>query len=308
MKKSISKFFLILLAISFPLSIGLFISTVFAETKPAEADEGFVLVKGGCYQMGDTFGEGDTDEKPVHEVCVDNFYMGKYELTVGEFREFIKETGYKTEAEKEGGCYVWQRKRWERKKEYNWRNAGFSQTEMDPVVCISWNDADEFIKWLNKKTNKNFRLPTEAEWEYSARSGGKQYKYSWGNGASSSGMADASVNKIFSTWSIWNGYNNGDFYTSPVGSSLRPNEIGLSDMTGNVWEWAADWYGESYYKDSPKNNPTGPAYKKTRNKYRVLRGGSWTCEPWVVRASDRFMLAPSMRTPLMGFRLALPAE
>lgn len=282
---------------------------VFAETKPAETVEGFVLVKGGCFQMGDTFGEGDTDEKPVHEVCLDNFYISKYEVTVGEFRKFVNETNYRTEAEKEGGCYVWSRKVWELKKEYNWSYTGFPQTEMNPVVCISWNDADEFIKWLNKKTNKNFRLPTEAEWEYSAKSRGKQYKYSWGNGASASGMADASVNRIFSTWSIWNGYNNGDFYTSPVGSSHGPNEIGLYDMTGNVWEWAADWYGGNYYKDSPKNNPTGPDGKKRSDrKFRVLRGGSWTCEPWVVRTSDRFMLAPSMRTPLMGFRLALPAE
>ncbi|MBI4709905.1 MAG: SUMF1/EgtB/PvdO family nonheme iron enzyme [Nitrospirae bacterium] len=270
MKKIIS---LLILAVLFITP-----SAVFADISPQEAGQDLVLVKGGCFQMGDTFGEGDTDEKPVHEVCVDNFYMGKHEVTTGEFRKFVNETNYMTEAEKEGGCYMWLSKRWERRKEYNWRNVGFSQTEMDPVVCISWNDANEFIKWLNKKTDKNFRLPTEAEWEYSARSGGKQFKYSWGNGASSSGMADVSV------------------------------KIGLYDMTGNVWEWVGDWYSENYYKNSQKNNPAGPAYKKTRNKFRVLRGGSWTCEPWVVRASDRFMLAPSMRTRLMGFRLALSAE
>jgi formylglycine-generating enzyme required for sulfatase activity len=234
--------------------------------------------------------------------------MGKYEVTVGEFRKFADETRYITEAEEDGGCHVWLSKRWERRKEYNWRNTGFSQTDTDPVICVSWNDVNEYIKWLNKKTGRNFRLPTEAEWEYGARSGGKQYKYSWGNGTSSSGMADASVSRIFSSASIWAGYNDGDFFTSPVGSRHRPNEIGLYDMTGNVWEWVGDWYGGNYYKDSPKSNPAGPAYKKTKNKFRVLRGGSWTCDPWIVRNSDRFMLTPSMRTRLMGFRLALPAE
>ncbi|MCP4996404.1 MAG: SUMF1/EgtB/PvdO family nonheme iron enzyme, partial [Gammaproteobacteria bacterium] len=152
-----------------------------AYKEPATGME-FVLVKGGCYDMGDTFGDGDDNEKPVHEVCVDGFYIGKYEVTVGEFRRFVNETGYRTDADTGGGMYVWTGNKWEKESGRGWRSPGFSQTDNHPVVGVSWNDAQKYINWLNRKSGKSYRLPTEAEWEYAARSGGKRYKYSWGNG------------------------------------------------------------------------------------------------------------------------------
>ncbi len=140
--------------------------------------------------MGDIFSDGPPKEKPAHEVCIDDFYMGKYEVTLGEFREFVKETEYRTEAEWQDGCHVWSGKGEIKEKQFNWRDTNFVQTEKDPVICVSWNDTYEYLKWLNKKTGRNFRLPTEAEWEYAARSGGRKYKYSWGNGRPTENIAD----------------------------------------------------------------------------------------------------------------------
>ncbi len=292
------------------LSLILSISPVQAEIssfKPAEMDEelrkvpeDMVFVKGGCFQMGDIFRNVSSSEKPVHEVCVDNFYIRRYEVTVGEFRTFVNETGYRTEAEKQDGCHGWMGDREEKKRDYNWRNAGFPQTERDPVVCVSWNDANEYIRWLSKKEGKNYRLPTEAEWEYAARSGGKKYKYSWGNGEPSGNIADESAKKELSGVSIWKGYDDGYAYTAPVGN-FKPNELGLHDMSGNVYEWVSDWHGEGYYKNSPKHNPRGPGSGESK----LLRGGSWDLEPGTALSSSRYWNMPGARAVCMGFRSAL---
>ncbi|MEK7306171.1 MAG: formylglycine-generating enzyme family protein [Nitrospirota bacterium] len=265
--------------------------------------EGMVFVKGGCYDMGDTFGDGDPDEKPVHNVCVDDFYMGKYEVTVVEFRKFIQETGYRTEAERGDGCFYFDGKKASKDKSISWRNPGFSQTEKHPVVCVSWNDAIEYTNWKSKKAGMNFRLPTEAEWEYAARSGGKNYKYSWGNGSPSGNIADETAKRQFSNFKIWSGYDDGYVYTAPVGS-FKANDLGLYDMTGNAWEWLSDWYGEDYYKQSPKNNPKGPP----DGKYILLRGGSWGDDPRYLRAANRSGVEPGGRYVNLGFRLALSSS
>lgn len=262
----------------------------------------FLLLKGGCFDMGDTFGDGEADEKPVHEVCLKDFYLGKYEVTVGQFRQFIKDSGYRTEAEKGEGCYYWIGKEWKNDPKKNWRSPGFTQKDEHPVVCISYNDALAFIDWLAKKTGRTYRLPTEAEWEYAARSGGKKYKYSWGEGSPSGNIADLSAKEAFSDWLIWEGYDDGYVYTAPVGS-FPPNELGIRDMTGNVWEWCSDWYGEKYYSESPKDNPRGP----NSGQFRVVRGGSWANGPRNVRASNREGSEPLYRNDTIGFRLALSA-
>jgi len=234
----------------------------------------FVLVKGGCYEMGDTFGDGYRDEKPVHEVCVSDFYIGKYEVTVGGFRKFVNDTGFRTEAERDDGCFVYKVDKWERDRNKNWRDPGFSQDDRNPVVCLSWNDAKALADWLKGKTGKDYRLPTEAEWEYAARSRGKNYKHSWGSGGPAGNVADMSFKRQFPNWSIWwEGYDDGYVFTAPVGA-FPSNEIGLYDMTGNVWEWVSDWYDEDYYKNSPKNNPQGPG----SGNIKVLRGGSVTAD------------------------------
>lgn len=257
----------------------------------------FVLIKGGCYDMGDTFGVGYDDETPVHEVCINDFYIAKYEVTVREFRKFVSETGYKTDAEKEGwGCTVnSDATELINKKGADWKNPGYLQDGNHPVVQVSWNDAMAYIKWLNRRAGKRYRLPTEAEWEYAARNGGKKQKYSWGN----NNKAEDSLNQQhYQKFQILDG-DDRYVYTSPVGS-FEANELGLYDMTGNVSEWCSDWYGENYYVKSSKHNPQGPSIGESR----ILRGGSCHCEPRFARTSLRLTRAQSFRYYYLGFRLA----
>jgi formylglycine-generating enzyme required for sulfatase activity len=249
----------------------------------------FVFVKGGCYEMGDTFGDGGSAEKPVHNVCVSDFYLGKYEVTVGQFRTFVQDTNYRTEAEKGDGCFVWSGSKWEKDGSKSWRSPGFSQDDNQPAVCVSWNDTQAFNEWLSRKGGKSYRLPTEAEWEYAARSGGKKEKYA--GTSNDSGLGEYA----------WYNANSGS-RTHGVGEKT-PNGLGLYDMTGNVWEWCQDWYGEKYYADSPRTNPQGPS----SGQYRVLRGGAWGYNPVYVRAAFRTWVEPADRGSGNGFRLSFSA-
>lgn len=215
-----------------------------------------VYVKGGCYQMGDTFGDGDSDEKPVHEVCVDSFYIGKFEVTQGQWQAVM---GNNPSSFKSCG-------------------------DNCPVENVSWNDAQEFINKLNSRSGGGkYRLPTEAEWEYAARSGGKREKYSGGD----------DVDSV-----AWYTSNSGS-KTHTVGTKA-PNGLGIYDMSGNVWEWCQDWYGEKYYGDSPRNNPTGAS----SGTYRDLRGGSWFSNAGYARSANRRGLNPDNGYNFDGFRLA----
>lgn len=269
---------------------------------PEKVQEDLVFIKGGCFEMGDIFGDGEVDETPVHEVCVDDFYAGKYEVTVGEFKKFVEDTGYKTEAERGNGCANWEGEKWSYRRDISWRNPNFLQTDRDPVVCISWNDVMEYIKWRSKVENKNYRLLTEAEWEYAAKSG-KSHKYSWGSSEPSGNIADLTAKRKFPNWIIWEGYDDGYVFTSPVGS-FRPNEFGLFDMTGNVWEWVSDLYDKTYYSKSPKQNPKGPE----NGTHRIARGGSWINFPWFLRITYRDVNEPDDRCSVLGFRIALSAD
>jgi len=195
-------------------------------TDPATGME-MIFVKGGCFQMGDTFGDGDNHEKPVHEVCVDDFYLGKYEVTQGQWKRIM------------------------RNNPSHFSNCG----DNCPVEKVSWDDVQDFIRKLNSQSGKNYRLPTEAEWEYAARSGGKSEQYAGGNDVNAVAWYDGnSVGK-----------------THPAGQK-QPNGLGLYDMSGNVWEWCNDWYGSNYYSQSTRNNPEGPS----SGTYRVLRAGTGT--------------------------------
>jgi len=253
--------------------------------------------------MGDIFSGSHSNEKPVHKVCVADFYLGRHEVTVAEFRRFVDETGYATEAEQQDGCHSWIGDgREEKVRDHNWRNTGFPQTENDPVVCVSWNDASEYIAWLNKKEGRNYRLPTEAEWEYAARSGGKEYLYSWGNGSPAGNVADESARKELSALNIWKGYSDGHAFTAPVGS-YSPNELGIYDMSGNVYEWVSDWYKDNYYAESPEHGPGGP----DSGRYKLLRGGAWDLRPDTARTTSRYWNIPGARAVCIGFRLSHPA-
>jgi serine/threonine protein kinase len=182
-----------------------------------------VAIPGGSFEMGSPSGEEgrDDDEGPVHTVRVSPFWMGKYEVTVGQFRAFVDDTGYRTEAETGDGAFVWSGSEWTKKRDANWRNPYFTQSEKDPVVCVSWNDAQKFIEWLNTKVPERvFRLPSEAEWEYACRSGTKTAR-PWGDraddGCPYANTADQSAKRKNSGWTVC-GCDDGYAETSPVGN------------------------------------------------------------------------------------------
>lgn len=260
-----------------------------------------VLVPAGEFTMGST--EGDADEKPVHRVSLDAFYMDKYEVTNKLFQKFTRETGYETTAEKEGKAYaVDSSGSWKEVSGANWRKPEGGETvfvsnrDEHPVVSVSWHDAEAYCRWAGK------RLPTEAEFEYANR-GGTTTTYWWGDGNPGSrlvaNIADESAKRQFSGWAIMAGYDDGYVRTAPVGS-FAPNPFGLYDTTGNVAEWTADWYGKDYYERSPNRNPTGPS----GGEYKVLRGGSWDFTPQLVRSAGRFNGTPMRRPGDIGFRCA----
>ncbi|MGV8136000.1 MAG: formylglycine-generating enzyme family protein [Mangrovibacterium sp.] len=251
-----------------------------------------VAVKGGTFSMGNN--DGGNDEKPVHSVRVNDFYMGRYEVTASQFEAFINATGYQTDAEKRGGSHVWDGSKWGKKTGIDWRcdAAGTRRGREEyshPVIHVSWNDAIAYCKWLSQKTGKRYRLPTEAEWEYAALGGDKSrgYQYSGSN----------TINNV-----AWFRENSGN-KTHPVGQK-QFNELGIYDMSGNVREWCSDWCGDYYYGSSPQNNPTGPL----SGSERVLRGGSWHSHAWYCRVSDRDYYFPGYSDDNYGFRLVLAPE
>jgi len=264
-----------------------------------------VFVKGGTFTMGSN--DGSDDEKPTHQVTVSDFYIGKFEVTVALFKNFIDETTYQTDADKGDGSYILTNGKWEKKSGINWRcdvegNIGTASEQNHPVIHVSWNDATEFCKWLSRKTGKSYRLPTEAEWEFTAGNGSKHTKYSWGNGnpfgKNGGNIADETARQKFNDWAIFSGYSDGYVFSAPVGS-FNPNDLGIYDMTGNVWEWCSDWYAADYYKNSPAYNPKGPA----SGDYRIVRGGSWIDGPNDDRIAYRYWLNPGYCYFFIGFRL-----
>jgi formylglycine-generating enzyme required for sulfatase activity len=234
--------------------------------------------------------DGDNDEKPVHSVTVSSFYIGKFEVTIAQFHQFINETAYKTDADKDGGSYMWTGEKWEKRSGVNWKcdaegNIRPQSEYNHPVIHVSWNDATEYCTWLSRKTGKNYRLPTEAEWEYAAMGGNQSRGYTYSGGNNLDEVA-------------WYDGNSGR-KTHPVGQK-RPNELGLYDMSGNVWEWCKDWYEGDFYKTSPAIEPKGPS----TGFYRVIRGGYWRSNARHCRASFRDYY-PDSRRNYLGFRLVL---
>ncbi len=317
---------------SFPLLSVILLGALHAAVAadPAPPD-GMVLVKGGTFSMGSN--EGETDEKPVHEVTVKPFFMDRTLVTNGQFEAFTKATGYVTTAEKvltskdipgllpefegktlgicfrvppgevelRGGGGDW----WRPIVGANWRHPDGPQSDLKgkekhPVVHVSWDDAAAYCKWAGK------RLPTEAEWEFAARGGLAGARYVWGNEFNPGGkwMANTWQGRFPQTNTGEDGYK----ATSPVGT-YQPNGYGLFDMAGNVWQWCADLYLPDYYAKSPKENPPGPDTSYDPNEpgvpKRVTRGGSWLCADNYLRGyrpSARMKTAPDTGLQDTGFR------
>jgi formylglycine-generating enzyme required for sulfatase activity len=251
-----------------------------------------VSVEGGTFMMGNI--SGTSDERPLHKVSVNNFQIGEYEVTISEFKRFIDATGYKTDAEqpdtvrlKHGlpprGIYngSW-------KMDMNGNPVNLQDT-LKPVGNVSWNDAMEYCKWLSRETGKQFRLPTEAEWEYAAKGGPRSKGYTYAGGNNLDEVA----------WYR----ENSRAYVHSVGQK-KANELGLYDMAGNVREWCYDWYGDTYYQTSPEENPAGP----DRGTRRVLRGGSFGSDAERMRISYRNQEFPYNSALDFGFRIVIPGE
>ncbi len=224
-----------------------------------------VLIPVGSFEMGDHFSEGEEDELPVHKVTLDAFYMDTHEVTVGQFKQFVNQTGYDYD--------------------HMWNDvAKYSPGDDYPMIYVNWNDATAYAEWAGK------RLPTEAEWEYAARGGLVGQRYVWGD--------DEKLARDYANYEWVEGKDKWEL-CSPVGS-FKPNGYGLYDMAGNVLEWCADRYDGNYYTNSPANNPQGR--EDSIYKYRVLRGGSWLALTNSLRVAYRPIDNPNSRYIYYGFR------
>jgi formylglycine-generating enzyme required for sulfatase activity len=266
-----------------------------------------VRIPAGRFQMGSPLAEkGRRSDEEQHNVEITgDYYLGKYEVTLRQFRAFVKDTGYRTEPETDGqGAWGYNEETGKiegRKPKYNWQSTGFAQTDEHPVVNVTWNDATAFCRWLAQRTRKPVRLPTEAEWEYACRAGSTTRFYSGEDPetlARVGNVADGSAKKKFPDWQSTIAAEDGYVFTAPVGQ-FRPNRFGLYDMHGNVWEWCQDWLGP--YRDLSAKDPL----QDKGNGVRVMRGGSWGKRiPQICSSALRFSGAPSSRDLDVGFRVS----
>jgi formylglycine-generating enzyme required for sulfatase activity len=238
-----------------------------------------VWIAAGRFKMGDIQGGGDSDEQPVHWVSLNKFAIGKYEVTVGEYLRFVKATGNHAPEWLEAGSQYHIKTGTD---DYYKKYGSALTNENHPIVGISWHDATAYAKWLSQQTGQQYRLPTEAEWEYAARAG-TTTKYWWGNQIGSNNA------------NCLNKYCRDSFkYTAPVGS-FAPNSFGLYDTAGNVWEWTCSEYEDKY---------TGKEQRCVKNAGRfAVRGGSWGDGARGVRSAYRYRVAPSGRIDFRGVRL-----
>jgi formylglycine-generating enzyme required for sulfatase activity len=233
--------------------------------------------------------ESVSDEAPQHRVTLRSFAIGKYDVTRGEYAAFVRETGYSAGA----GGFESSMPKANKRADARWQSPGFNQTERDPVVCVSWQDARVYVTWLNKKVREQvstsgdgpYRLPSEAEWEHAAR-GGTTTRFWWGDND------DGAAAHAWYT-------ENSDGKTHPVG--LKPaNPFGLYDIVGNIWQWTQDCYADSYAK-APTD---GSAVEGAANCMRVDRGSCWLYPSWLLHSATRERNPADFRDVIMGFRVA----
>jgi formylglycine-generating enzyme required for sulfatase activity len=275
-----------------------------------------VPLDGGAFAMGsdDSRAYAVDGEGPVHPVELDPFRIDAVTVSNAAFGQFVDASGYSTDAERYGWSFVfagllpgdfpetravsaapW----WRQVEGADWRHPEGQQSDLagrdqHPVVHVSWNDAIAYCAW------RGARLPTEAEWEYAARGGREGCAFPWGDELEPGG--EHRMNVFQGTFPHANTVADGYAGTAPV-DSYPPNGYGLHNMTGNVWEWCADWYEPAYYRRSPTHNPRGPQH----GTLRVMRGGSYLCHASYCRryrVSARSSSEPDSSTGNLGFRVA----
>lgn len=243
-----------------------------------------VAIAGGRFTMGSTSAQKSwaaahgadakalADEGPQHAVSIRPFALGEYDITRAQYAAFVTETGYQSK----GAC--------------SWSNPGFPQGDLDPVVCVSWQDAQAYVDWLNKRASESigtnlYRLPTEAEWEYAAR-GGTTTLFWWG---------DDSKTAAEHAWFEANSAG----HTQPIGTKPA-NGFGVFDTVGQAWQWTQDCYSPTY-ASAPAN---GSAVEGSSSCLRVARGGCWRCPLWQLRSTTRGRNPADVRDEVTGFRIA----
>jgi formylglycine-generating enzyme required for sulfatase activity len=248
-----------------------------------------VRIPSGEFMMGSD--AGDSDEKPIHRVRIaESFYMGRTEITVRQFQAFVEATGYKTEAEKSNWAATYSPAGFPifPGRGFSWRQPGFQQSDDNPAVCISWNDAVEFCKWLSNETGEYCRLPSEAEWEYACRAGGE---------------ADSFKNIDEVGWYR----DNAAGKTHPVGRK-KPNLWGLYDMHGNAWEWCLDVWHSNYEGAPDDSSPwLSEDYLPRVAIRRVLRGGAWCRRDFKASGTFRYRGTEDFKSVGTGFRIVCSA-
>ena len=271
-----------------------------------------VVIPAGSFRMGCVSGSDDCNdnERPVRDVEVASFALAKYEVTRGQFVAFAAATGHRGRV---CAVYTWQvrsfaRDRWEWRadEQASWREPGFDQRDNEPVICVSWEDAQAYVRWLSAETGQAYRLPSEAEWEYAARAG-TTTSFHWGASGSAhcahGNATDRSAERTFTRQEYrwrFSDCTDGAARTALVGS-FAANGFGLHDMAGNVWEWVEDCWHDNY-AGAPRD---GSAW--TSGGYcgrRVLRGGSWNFPATDLRSANRFILDGAARGAYIGFRVS----
>ena len=267
----------------------LLVGTVFRDC--SDCPEMVVMPLGDTYvgaQAGEEAAEGVEPRfrgraEPRHRVFINNaFAVSRYEVTVGQFARFVQATGRKMD-----GCWISQNHEWKLLEDRSWRMPGYGQTDRDPVVCVSWEDAKAYVDWLSGALKQRYRLLTEAEWEYVARTGTKTVR-PWGD------PIGHNFTDCAACGSRWDGQR-----PAPSGS-FSVNRFGLYDLLGNAAEWVEDcWHND--YRDAPTD---GSAWTSGACEFRVIRGGSWVDQPRNVRSAQRDRDTATMRSVFLGFRIA----
>ncbi len=270
------------------------------EFRDCEQCPAMIALPGGAFKMGDDSEQARPDERPVHDVSVRAFAIGKTEVTRAEYAAFAKATardapGYcTTDADHDG--------RWENTATANWIEPGFPVTDAHPVTCVNWADATAYAAWLAATTGQPYRLVTEAEWEYAVRAGSTT-QYGWGDDANAmcahANGPDETARRQFPRWKVGAACDDGQLFAAPV-ASYAPNRFGVYGLAGNVWEWTQDCYAP--YDRTPRD---GSAYATDDCARRALRGGSWVYGLQDLRSAQRNGLPrPEQRGGDIGFRVA----
>lgn len=270
-----------------------------------------IVLPGGRFVMGASADETRAErmpdeigrrERPLRDIEIVQFAIGKYEVSRGEYRAFVAATG-RSDGD---GCWSWQGLReWAKDPSQSWREAGFQQDDRHPVVCVNWNDAAAYVAWLGARTGKRYRLPSEAEWEYAARAGSSAAR-PWGDTGgevclheNTSDYGHRLKYKLRSANPLAFVCADGFAETAPVGS-FRANAFGLQDMLGNVFEWTADCWNETHEGAASD----GKARLTGECETRVRRGGAWGADPVLARSAFRDRNTVEGRGAMLGFRVA----